>query len=101
MSNDSKLDLFVLGVSSVNSCTSIYSSQKHLLCDIDKCLNSFYYTMILSDYLILFVFDDFLITKEGDCFEAKGHHLFDHTAKIGKITHAAKLRDAVDGGSTA
>ena len=38
----------------------------------------------LSGYPILFVFDDSRITKEGDCFEAKGH-LFDHTAKIGKL----------------
>ena len=39
---------------------------------------------ILSVYPILFVFDDFRITKEADCFAAKGH-LFDHTAKIGKL----------------
>ena len=36
----------------------------------------------LSDYPILFLFDDSCITKEGDCFEAKGH-LFDHTVKNG------------------
>ena len=90
-----------------NACTSIYFSHKHLLRDLtDKCLNSFYYTMNeskigcddwmktlvtmavamipqhLSDYPILFVFDDSLITKEGDCFEAK-RHLFHHTAKNG------------------
>ena len=90
-----------------NFCTSIYFSHKHLLRDLtDKCLNPFYYTMnaskigcddwmkalvtmagalipeFLSDYPILFVFDDSRITKEGDCFEAK-RHLFDHTAKNG------------------
>ena len=90
-----------------NACTSIYFSHKHLLRDLtDKCLNSFYYTMNeskigcddwmktlvtmavamipqhLSDYPILFVFDDSLIEKEGDSFEAK-RHLFDHTAKNG------------------
>ena len=90
-----------------NACMSIHFSHKHLLRDLaDKCLNSFYYTMneskincddwmktlvtmavalipqCLSDYPILFVFDDSLVEKEGDCFEAKAH-LFDHTAKNG------------------
>lgn len=90
-----------------NACTSINFSHKHLLRDLtDKSLNSFYYTVNeskitcdhwmkslvsmsvglipqqLSAYPILFVFDDSLIEKEGDCFEAKAR-LFDHTAKNG------------------
>ena len=91
----------------LNTCSSVNFSYKHLLRDLtEKCLNSFYYTLneskigcddwmkalvtmavalipeFLSNYPILFVFDDSRITKEDDCFEAKGH-LFDQTAKNG------------------
>ena len=90
-----------------NACSSIYFSYKHLLRDLShKCLNSFYYTMNesniniddwmkdlvvmatnlipekLASYPIIFAFDDSLVEKEGDCFEAK-ERLFDHTAKNG------------------
>ena len=90
-----------------NACSSVYFSHKHLLRDLaGKCLNAYYYSMnesnincddwmrnlialaislipeSLAAYPILFAFDDSLVEKEGDCFEAKDH-LFDHSAKKG------------------
>ena len=91
----------------LNACSSIHFAHKHILRDLaGKCLNSYYYTLNesqiecddwmrtlvvlaltmipanLANYPILFSFDDSLVEKEGDCFEAK-ERLFDHTAKNG------------------